>query len=255
MKITEEGFIWDRNVGTSLTWMDAKIGDYAVTDRSGLAVEIQMLWYNLLKIGVELKQVIKVDRYRHEFNELADKLESHFIDRFWNDDAGCLFDLLKPASSDTLEPMAADSAIRPNQTIGMALPFTMLTEELSQVILRVVERELLTDVGLRTLNQDHPNYKKDYSGPQLERDHAYHQGTVWPFLLGHYLLAYLRAHSFSKDAQAYTRRKLDSFYRHLKTTEIAYVPEIYSAQDLRPEGCISQAWSVATMLEVVAKLD
>lgn len=251
VEVLDTGFLLDKNVGTSLTWMDAKIGDYVVTDRSGLAVEIQMLWYNLLKIGLEFKQLVDADQYQEEFSILIDRLEHNFLDYYWDENAGCLYDLLKPNDTE----FTPSTGIRPNQVIGMALPFKLMERDLSQIILRVVERELLTDVGLRTLDQDHPDYKDVYGGPQVERDHAYHQGTIWPFLLGHYLLSYLAAHDFDKNSQAYTRRKLDSFYRSLTASEIAYIPEVYSPKDLTPEGCISQAWSVATMLEVIALLD
>lgn len=255
IEITDEGFILDKNIGTSLTWMDAKIGDYAVTDRSGMAVEIQMLWYNMLKIGHSLKKIVLEDekfgsptKNLYFLEENLRKLQKNFRAKFWNESADCLWDLIKPDG-----PVPG---IRPNQVIGLALPFSILNYEDELQILKTAERELLTPVGLRTLNQDHPDYKGIYAGSQEVRDHAYHQGTVWPFLLGHYLLAYLRIHSTTPEqetqAKEYVREKLLALQAKLAEDKLYYIPEIYSADDLRPEGCISQAWSVATLLEVQA---
>lgn len=246
VSITSSGFLLDGNIDTSLTWMDAKYDGDVVTDRSGMAVEIQMLWYNLLQIALQFKREAKVTSLVVQMQTVAELLEQNFMDRFWFDEGGYLHDVIKPDM--------ADSALRPNQVIGLYLPFQLVSNQSAKQILAIIEQELLTPVGLKTLSSDHPLYKPYYGGSQYERDYAYHQGTVWPFILGHYLIAYLKAYDYSDDAKLYVMGKLKSFQDHVIQAELEYVPEIYSADDLRPEGCISQAWSAATLLEVLAKL-
>jgi predicted glycogen debranching enzyme len=214
--------------GVQLTWMDAKAGDWVVTPRTGKPVEIQALWYNALCTMQELSPNA---RYR----EHATRCRTGFRQKFWNNDAGCLFDCVD------------DPSIRPNQIFALSLGYTMIDQEHRAQILGVVERELLTPMGLRTLSPTDPRYRGRYTGGILERDGAYHQGTAWPWLLG----PYLRALGDRDKA----RQLLEPFREHLRTAGLGFVSEVADGDAPHtPGGCIAQAWSVAELLRAAVEL-
>jgi predicted glycogen debranching enzyme len=194
-----------------LTWMDAKIGEWAVTPRAGKACEINALWYNALKIASSLGTLLGKDVSSYEM--LADGVASNFEDVFWNPETNCLFDLVY---LDEAGNQAKDPAIRPNQIFAVALPYTMLFPETEKAIVDRVEKDLLTPFGLKTLSSDHPLYKGHYHGDAVNRDTAYHNGTVWPWLLGAYVKAYLKVHNYSKNSLEDMRALLQGFDVHLE---------------------------------------
>ncbi|RIL02818.1 MAG: glycogen debranching protein, partial [Proteobacteria bacterium] len=182
--VDKDGLLSAGEAGVQLTWMDAKVGDRVVTPRTGKAVEINALWYNTLKIAAEFCELCSKDELSQEFGRKAAAVKRSFAKSFWNADLGCLYDCIHDG--------AADPSIRPNQIIALSLPFEILTKEKAQAVLHVVKRELLTPLGLRTLNASDPNYRGRYCGDPASRDTAYHQGTVWPWLIGPYITALIR---------------------------------------------------------------
>ena len=241
-----EGFLWAGDGSTQLTWMDAKVGNIAITPRAGRPVEIQALWYNALKT---------IEEFAREFNDLAAadryaavaaELKERFPVVFWNEAAQCLFDVVGNSS--------ADASIRPNQVIAIGLRHSLIEGDQARAILAVAERELLTPYGLRTLSRTHPDYRGRYEGDVWGRDSAYHQGTVWPWLTGPFFAAKLR---FSEDKSAVIAQVegwLQRFSSHFSEAGIGQVSEIFDGDaPHHPRGCIAQAWSVSELLRL-AKL-
>ena len=227
--------------GPQLTWMDAKIDEWAVTPRAGKACEINALWYNALKTASKLGTLLGKDISSYE--SLAAGVASNFEDVFWNPETNCLFDLI---SQDETGKQIKDSAIRPNQIFAVALPYTMLPPEKEKAIVDRVEKDLLTPFGLRTLSSDNPAYVGHYQGGPESRDLAYHNGTVWPWLLGAYVKAYRKVHNYSKKSLEDMRVLLQGFDSHLETAGIGTISEVFDGDyPYFPGGCISQAWSVA----------
>lgn len=230
--------------GPQLTWMDAKIGEQAVTPRAGKACEINALWYNALKtasnLGTHLGKNIS------SYETLAAGVASNFESVFWNPETNCLFDLV---SQDEAGNEVKDPSIRPNQIFAVALPYTSLSSEKEKAIVEIVEKDLLTPFGLRTLSSDHPAYKGHYQGDAAARDAAYHNGTVWPWLLGAYVKAYRKVHNYSKESLEDMRALLLGFDTHLETAGIGTISEVFDGDyPYTPGGCIAQAWSVAEIL-------
>lgn len=221
--------------GTQLTWMDARIGDWAVTPRYGKAIEINALWINALA----------------QFPEFAaerDRAVANFRAKFWNPTAGCL--------CDSITPHGPDPSIRPNQIFAISLPYPILPPDLSLSVLRVVERELLTDFGLRTLSPRDPRYVGKYKGGPYERDSSYHQGTVWPWLLGPYLSAYLRINGRTPESIAYCQRRLDVLEAERSKHCLGHIAEIYDGDaPHRPVGAPAQAWSLSELIRVRTELE
>lgn len=162
--------------GVQLTWMDAKIGDWVVTPRHGKAVEINALWYNAMRVMESLsRQLEKKDRAKF-YKQQADTIQQSFHHAFWNAEVGCLYDCIQDA--------VPDKKIRPNQIFAVSLPFALLPPEQARAVVRVVEEKLLTPYGLRSLAPEDPQYRNIYAGNPCQRDSAYHQGTVWAWLIG-----------------------------------------------------------------------
>jgi predicted glycogen debranching enzyme len=210
-----------------------------VTPRRGKAVEINALWYNALRL-MEGWLVGAGDRPAAErMAAAADKVQASFARRFWNEAAGQLYDVVDGEHGD-------DDACRPNQLLAISLPHAVLAPERWASVLGVVERELLTPVGLRSLARSHPDYKRTYHGDLLTRDAAYHQGTVWSWLIGPYIDARLRVHP--EDLTG-ARRALDGLISHLGEYCIGFVGEVFDAESpFTPGGCVAQAWGVAELL-------
>jgi predicted glycogen debranching enzyme len=206
--------------------MDAKIGDWVVTPRHGKPVEINALWHGALTLAAEWAERLGD---KTDFRDEAERVRSSFRTEFWNPRRDCLFDVLLPEG--------AVEKIRPNQIFAVSLPHGLLETTKQRAIVRVVERELLTSVGLRTLERGDPDYKGRYQGSPAERDAAYHQGTVWPWLLGPYIDACFQAFG-----------QVDR-----KLAPANLTAEIYDGDEPRsPRGCPFQAWTVAEIARVRA---
>jgi predicted glycogen debranching enzyme len=227
--------------GYQLTWMDAKVDDWVVTPRRGKAVEINALWYNALRLlhqwRVELGAADAtgdLDLRRH-----AERAHRAFNQRFWSASAGYLFDVVDGEHGD-------DAACRPNQILAISLDHPVLDPARWPAVVKVVHDRLLTPVGLRSLAPGHPDYKPKYYGDLRSRDAAYHQGTVWAWLIGPFVDAWLKV---NPDDRQGARRLLDGFDAHLSEACVGSISEIFDADaPYVPRGCIAQAWSVAEVL-------
>ena len=237
--VDDDGLLSSGEPGVQLTWMDAKVGDWVVTPRHGKPVEIQALWYNALRVMEHLAEKFVDADPEQEYSVLADKARTSFNRTFWNQETGCLYDVV---NGETRDP-----SIRPNQLIAMSLSYTMVARERAAGVLRVVERELLTPRGLRTLSPADPKYIGRYEGGPTVRDGAYHQGTVWPWLMGPYFTAYTR--TFGKKAgHEFAAMWLENFQEHLREACLGQVSEIFDGDAPHaPRGCVAQAWSVAEL--------
>jgi len=230
--------------GPQLTWMDAKIGEWAVTPRAGKACEINALWYNALKTASYLGTLLGEEVSPYE--NLATGVVSSFEKTFWNPETNCLFDLVY---KDETGNEVKDPAIRPNQIFAVSLPYTILPPEKEKAIVDRVEKDLLTPFGLRTLSRDHSLYKGQYHGDALTRDTAYHNGTAWSWLLGAYVKAYRKVNNYSQDSLENMRTLLKGFDTQLETAGIGSISEVFDGDHPHsPGGCIAQAWSVAEIL-------
>lgn len=230
--------------GPQLTWMDAKIEGNPVTPRAGKACEINALWYNALKTASRLGGLLGKETSSYE--TLAAGVASNFEEVFWNPETNCLYDIV---SEDEAGNQIKDPSIRPNQIFAVALPYTMLSSEKEKAIVDRVEKDLLTPFGLRTLSMDNPSYIGRYQGGPQTRDLAYHNGTVWPWLLGSYVKAYRKVHNYSKESLEDMRSLLKGFDTHLETAGIGTISEVFDGDfPYSPGGCIAQAWSVAEIL-------
>ena len=231
-----DGLLHAGEAGLQVTWMDAKVGDWVVTPRIGKPVEISALWYNALRTMALFAQRLGLDG--SGYAEQADQARDGF-QRFINPANGSLFDVLDG-------PEGHDDAVRPNQILAVSLPFSPLECDAQAGVVRLCRRELLTSYGLRSLSPADPRYRPQYRGGVLARDSAYHQGTVWAWLLGHYALAEFRVHG---DAPA-ALGLLESFRDHLPDAGLGTVSEIFDGDPPHtPRGCPAQAWSVAGVLE------
>ena len=231
--------------GEGLTWMDARVDSRCITGRSGKPVEIQALWYNALRILQTFAKAFDDAATQKQTGELADRALRSFNKTFWNEQADCLYDTIDPD----------DSAIRPSQVIAASLHHIMLPLDRTTRMLTTVERELLTPVGLRTLSPQDSCYCPRYEGGPTQRDAAYHQGTVWPWLIGPFITAYMKANGGSPGVRDAARQRaqgwLDNFIPHLREAGLGQVSEIFDGDAPHtPRGCIAQAWSVAELLRV-----
>lgn len=246
IKVAEDGLLNAGAPGAQLTWMDAKIGDWVVTQRSGKPVEIQALWYNALRTMEDFAKRFGDEERRQKYSSLAAQASDTFTRVFWNNDARCLYDVVDGSSR--------DGSIRPNQIFAVSLHHSMVSPEQARAIVEVVERELLTPVGLRTLNRADSRYRPTYGGNQYSRDSAYHQGTVWPWLLGPYVSAYVRVNGGTKQAQAKAHDLLRGIEQHLNEAGLGQISEIFDADPPHhPQGCFAQAWSVGEILRALCE--
>jgi predicted glycogen debranching enzyme len=232
-----DGLLYAGANGVALTWMDAIVGGQPVTPRRGKPVEINALWYNALRIVAELST-------DSSMRSRADDVRESFEAAFWNRHSQCCFDVVNPN----------DASIRPNQLFASARPVPPVDDSRAQEILGVCEAQLLTPVGLRTLSPTDPRYRGRLIGDQHSRDTAYHQGTVWPWLLGPYIDALLRYRGEAGAASA--RALLANLQTHLGEAGLGTIGEAFDGEAPHaPRGCIAQAWSVGEVLRVMAKLD
>ncbi|MCL4813629.1 MAG: glycogen debranching enzyme N-terminal domain-containing protein [Vicinamibacteraceae bacterium] len=236
-----DGLLVQGAEGYQLTWMDAKVGDWVVTPRRGKAVEINALWYNALRLHAAWLDAAGEGERASRAAREADRVAAAFNARFWNPATGCLFDVVDGETGD-------DGAVRPNQVLAVSLPHAVLAPDRWAAVIDTVARELLTPVGLRSLAPGHREFCPRYFGDLRARDAAYHQGTVWAWLIGPFVDAWLRVHP-GRLAEA--RALVEGFVPHLDEAGIGTVSEIFDATEpYTPRGCIAQAWSVAEVLRV-----
>jgi predicted glycogen debranching enzyme len=229
------GLIWGGQEELALTWMDAITSDGPVTPRIGCPVEIQALWYNALCFYHELSG-------EEEYLGLAAKVKESFEREFWSWDHGYL--------ADVVDAEEKDWSIRPNMIFATSLPYPILDEEKCDKVLEIVKSKLLTPRGLRSLSPDDPGYKGYYFGNQISRDQAYHNGTVWAWLLGHFAEGYLKLHG--KAAKTFVEKIIKGFDGVMTQYGVGTVAEIYDGDaPHRPKGSVSQAWSVAELLRMM----
>jgi predicted glycogen debranching enzyme len=234
----QDGLLIQGQEGYQLTWMDAKVGDWVVTPRRGKAVEINALWYNALRLLENWLEASNPGRAK-TVRKHADRTQTSFNQRFYMPERGYLRDVIDGPNGDEV-------ACRPNQILSLSLSHPVLNPALWESVLQTVESKLLTPMGLRTLSPDHPDYKPVYFGDLRARDAAYHQGTVWPWLLGPYIDAYDKVYPERTD---HLRLLLQSFANHLGEACIGSISEIFDGDaPYKPRGCVAQAWSVAEVL-------
>ncbi len=248
--LRDDGLLAAGCPGQQLTWMDAKMGDWVVTPRVGKPVEINALWYNALQIASEFAKRIG-DRARAErWSRIAKQCRDSFNKRFWNAARSCLFDVVDAdhvAGKD-------DAALRPNQLFALSLTHPVLDESRGHAVVETCEKQLLTAMGLRTLAPGEPGYCPRYAGDMRSRDAAYHQGTVWPWLLGPFITAYIRVADDGATARTKARRFLAGLEAHLSDAGIGSVSEVADAEPPHtPGGCPWQAWSVAEPLRALCE--
>ena len=246
IRVDQDGLLLAGEPGVQLTWMDAKIGDWVVTPRHGKPVEIQALWYNALRIMEHLAIQLDDPGSASRYSEMADLARLSFNRQFWRPEVGCLFDVVSQAGN--------DASIRPNQIFAVSLPHSMLPRDKARQVVDVVRHELLTPVGLRSLSPRDPQYRPRYTGDPWSRDSAYHQGTVWPWLLGPFITAYVEVNGRTPEARRQARDWLAPFERHLREAGLGQISEIFDAEPPHwPRGCFAQAWSVAELLRAAAE--
>jgi predicted glycogen debranching enzyme len=243
ISVDTDGLLSAGEPGVQLTWMDAKVGDKVVTPRTGKAVEIQALWYNALCVMSEFAETFGHDEDARKFKSMAELAELSFNALFWNDDEDCLYDVVCDGET--------DASIRPNQILAVSLKHSMLDDERSRAIVDKVEGELLTPVGLRSLSPRDPQYVPYYLGSPYERDSAYHQGTVWAWLIGPFIDAYRHVYPDRIDQ---VNEMIAGFHDHLLQAGLGQISEIFDAEwPHTPRGCPAQAWSVAELLRVLSE--
>ena len=239
--VDTDGLLYAGEPGVQLTWMDAKVGDHVITPRTGKPVEIQALWYNALRIMEDLALHFGDDEDKSRYDSMADLAKLSFNGAFWNNEEDCLYDVVENGSR--------DGSVRPNQIFAVSLPYAMLDADKAKAVVDKVEEELLTPVGLRSLSPRDPKYIPIYIGSPLERDSAYHQGTVWAWLIGGFVDAYRKVYPDREDRVAAI---LSGFERHLHEAGVGQISEIFDAEPPHaPRGCPAQAWSVAEVLRVM----
>jgi predicted glycogen debranching enzyme len=240
----QDGMLRQGQEGYQLTWMDAKVDDWVVTPRRGKAVEINALWYNALRLLEGWVREEEGDEAAKSLDEYAERAYTSFNERFWYAEGGYLYDVIDG-------PQGHDTACRPNQVFAISLHHPILDRSRWEPVLTTVQQRLLTSMGLRSLTPDHPDYKSKYFGDLRARDAAYHQGTIWPWLIGPFIDAWLRVYPTER---AKARSFLDGLAPHLGEACLGTISEIFDADSpFTPRGCVAQAWSVAEMLRCWVK--
>ncbi|MGD9631498.1 MAG: amylo-alpha-1,6-glucosidase [Pyrinomonadaceae bacterium] len=239
--VDTDGLLYSGSPDVQLTWMDAKIGDLVITPRTGKAVEIQALWFNALCIMADLAAGFGDEDDRSKYVSMAELARQSFNAVFWNSEEQCLYDVVENGTR--------DGSVRPNQIFAASLYHSMLDEERARAVVDRVEADLLTPVGLRSLSPRDPRYVPVYIGSPFQRDSAYHQGTVWAWLIGGFIDAYRRVYPEREDRIAEILAGLE---RHLYEAGVGQISEIFDAEPPHtPRGCPAQAWSVAEVLRVM----
>lgn len=244
IKMLENGLITAGDKNTQLTWMDASVNRSPITPRHGCPVEVNALWYNALRFASELAGRLGDQDAAFEGVMRSipiANLPKLFIDTFWIEEKGCLGDVWTGGR--------LDMSIRPNQIFAVSLPYSMVPVDKARRLLKVVENELLTPYGLRTLSPRDPGYRGRYRGGPAERDAAYHNGTVWPWLLGHFCEALMKTSGDENKTRTRIKKILSNFPAHLNEAGLGFVSEVFDGDPPHAAGgCIAQAWSAAELL-------
>ncbi len=240
----EDGLLYAGEADVQLTWMDAKIGDLVVTPRTGKAVEIQALWYNALCIMANFSGRFGDAKDQQKYLEIAEKAKRGFNEKFWNEAENCLLDVINGDER--------DAAVRPNQIFAVSLPNPILTDaEKARHVVERVAAELLAPVGLRSLSPRDSRYCPVYMGTPFKRDSAYHQGTIWAWLIGGFVDALRKTNGANEATETRVREILAGLKNHLNDSGVGQIAEIFDADaPHKPRGCPAQAWSVAELLRV-----
>ena len=240
IRADDDGLITAGDERTQLTWMDSKCDGVAFTPRFGKAVEINALWYNSLMLVKNLEFGIENLEF---YESMTDKVRASFCELFWNKDKGYLNDCIR-------EDGSVDDSLRPNQIFAVSLEFSPLPPEQQKSVVNAVQSRLLTPYGLRTLDPQSEDYKGRYEGSLYDRDSAYHQGTVWPYLMGAFVEAYLKVNEFSPESRIKATEFILPLLGHLtETGGLGSISEIFDGDDpQKPKGCFAQAWSVAELI-------
>ena len=233
-----DGLLFAGFPGGQLTWMDARVGDQAITPRTGKPVEVNALWINAMTAMAQFARAM--GRTGDRFDEMAERASAGFA-RFWNPARHCCFDVIDVPGATELN----DASLRPNQIFAVSLPETALTPAQQQAVVDICARELLTSFGLRSLGPTEPGYRGRYAGRPAERDAAYHQGTVWGWLLGPFALAHLRVYRDPDVAASF----LEPMLHHVQAAGLGTASEIFDGDaPFAPQGCVAQAWTVGETL-------
>jgi predicted glycogen debranching enzyme len=234
--LDRDGLIYAGEIGSQLTWMDAKVDDWVVTPRMGKPVEINALWYNALQVMVAISR--ELERSESQYAQMAEQTAQGF-QRFWNQVTGYCYDVLDTPTGD-------DDTLRPNQIFAVSLPtIPLLTTAQQRAVVDTCARHLLTSHGLRSLAPGHPQYQGHYGGGQYDRDGAYHQGTTWGWLIGAFVQAHLKVYGDYDRARSF----LQPMANHLVAHGMGSLSEIFDGDaPMTPRGCIAQAWTVAEVL-------
>jgi predicted glycogen debranching enzyme len=243
----ENGLVYAGAPGKSLTWMDAVVNNIPVTQRRGYAVEINALWYNAIYFTLEMAKTGKDKKFVKEFEYLPELIKKSFLELFWDEKTGCLADYVN-------DEEGRNSFVRPNMVIAVSLPYSMLDKEQMKKVLDIADKELVTPRGLRTLSPANKLYKGTYRGNQEERDNAYHQGTVWPWLLGPFCEGWLKV--YGNQGVQKVRKLVYGFEEVMNEHGISTLSEIHDGDPPHaPHGAISQAWSVGEVLRIIDLLE
>ncbi|MCX6233832.1 MAG: glycogen debranching enzyme N-terminal domain-containing protein [Bacteroidetes bacterium] len=241
LKMLDNGLIYAGETGKALTWMDAIVDGKPVTPRAGMPVEVNSLWYNAIMFSLELSRIMDDTSFIEGWQDISSMIPLSFIDTFWDDKKGYL--------ADYVDGDYKNFDVRPNMVFATSLPYTPLDEEKRKSILDVIRNELLTSRGLRTLSPSHPDYQGVYYGDQSTRDRIYHNGCVFPWLLGHFVEGYLRIHG--KSGLRFVKLLYSGFEEVIQDYGIGTIAELYDGDPPhKAGGAISQAWSVAELLRI-----
>ena len=241
--VTEDHLLYAGEAGVQLTWMDARVNEWVVTPRTGKAVEINALWYNAHRIFARLLKLNGDIQEAKSFKLKARQIRQQFLIAFWNEELGYLNDVVNEEEK--------DSSLRPNQLFALGLCFPLIKGKQARSVLQIVQEKLLTPYGLRSLAPDDANYKGTYAGNIEQRDGAYHQGTVWSWLIGPYIDALFNNYD-KKSASIMAQQAINPLVIHLNDAGIGSISEIFDGDAPHaPRGCIAQAWSVGELLRVI----
>ena len=243
----DNGLIYADAPGKSLTWMDAVVNGVPVTQRKGYAVEINALWYNAVSFTLDMAKEAKDKKFVKEYEKLPELINSSFHVIFCDDQRGYVADYVN-------DEEGKNNFVRPNMVIAVSLPYSMLSKDEMKRILDIADKELVTPRGLRTLSPGHPRYKGTYAGNQEERDNAYHNGTVWPWLLGPFCEGWLKV--YGKQGYQKVKRLIYGLEEVMSEHGVTTISEIYDGDPPHaPNGAISQAWSVGEVLRIIDLLE
>jgi len=252
IEMDEDGLIQGGSDLDQLTWMDVRVGDWVVTPRHGKAVEINALWYNALRVIHQLAEYYGEDGT--DYLTLAEQVKETFQTKFWNEETGCLYDVISQdtyttSTGEIKQQVVSDGRIRPNQIYAVSLPFTMLDREKEKKIVQVVREQLYTPYGLRSLTNQDKEYKAHYRGKLILRDGAYHMGTTWAYLSGAFITAFCKVEDYNSEAVSQAKEMCEYFGDHMEDGCLNGIAEIFDGDfACTSRGCYSQAWSVGEVL-------